>query len=64
MMYDTFYTTNLTLLKNRFIKPTFLRFQKKKKGSKKKPKAENLSTIVIQFMIRNFLEFKNKKQYS
>lgn len=34
MMYDTFYTTNLMLLKNRFIKPTFLRFQKKK-GSKK-----------------------------
>lgn len=63
MMYDTFYTTNLMLLKNRFIKPTFLRFQKKKKEAKKS-KAENFSKIVIQFMIRNFLEFKNKQQYS
>ena len=36
MMYDTFYTTHLMLLKNRFIKPTFLRFQKKKEAKKTK----------------------------
>lgn len=61
-MYDTFYTTNLMLLKNGLIKPTFLRFKKKKKEAKKS-KAENLSTIVIQFMTKTFW-FKNKKQYS
>ena len=38
MMYDTFYTTDLMLLKNRLIKPTFFKISKKKKKEAKKIK--------------------------
>lgn len=60
-MYDTIYMVNLLLFKNGQVKSTALRLHKNR-GSEE-PKTRNFSTIVIQFMVRNFLEFKYKKQY-
>ena len=57
-MYETFYIANLLLFKKRHIESIVLRLHKNRKEAKKKRKARNFSTIVIQFMVRNFFGIK------